>query len=62
MVAKISIFWDVIPCSWLKVNRYFGEHVASIFRVKTNKACYLLHAGFLLALFFDLEDGGNMFL
>jgi hypothetical protein len=25
-------------------------------------ACYLLHAGFLFVLFFDHEDGGNMFL
>jgi hypothetical protein len=25
-------------------------------------ACYLLHAGFLLGFFFDLEDGGDMFL
>jgi hypothetical protein len=25
-------------------------------------ACYLLHAGFLLGLFFDPEDGGDMFL
>jgi hypothetical protein len=25
-------------------------------------ASYLLHAGFLLGLFFDLEDGGDIFL
>jgi hypothetical protein len=25
-------------------------------------ACYLIHAGFLLGLFFDPEDGGDMFL
>jgi hypothetical protein len=25
-------------------------------------ACYLLHAGFLLGLFFDPEDGRDMFL
>jgi hypothetical protein len=25
-------------------------------------ACYLLHAGFLLILFFNPEDGGVMFL
>jgi hypothetical protein len=28
---------------------------------KKTSACYLLHAGFLLDLFFDPEDGGNMF-
>jgi hypothetical protein len=27
----------------------------------TSFACYLLHAGFLLGLFFDSEDGGDMF-
>jgi hypothetical protein len=25
-------------------------------------SCYLLHAGFLLRLFFDPEDGGDIFL
>jgi hypothetical protein len=32
------------------------EHVTSIF-----SSCYLLHAGFLLGLFFNSEDGGNSF-
>jgi hypothetical protein len=27
-----------------------------------HSACYLLYAGFLLGLFFDPEDGGDMFL
>jgi hypothetical protein len=26
-----------------------------------NSACYLLHPGFLLGLFFDPEDGGDIF-
>jgi hypothetical protein len=29
---------------------------------QTSSTCYLLHAGFLLGLFFDPKDGGNMFL
>jgi hypothetical protein len=29
---------------------------------EARSACYLSHAGFLLGLFFDPEDGGDMFL
>jgi hypothetical protein len=29
---------------------------------RRSTACYLLYAGFLLGLFFDLEDGGDMLL
>jgi hypothetical protein len=29
---------------------------------KNIHACYMLHAGFLLALFFDPDDGGDTFL
>jgi hypothetical protein len=49
------------------------EHVASIFRIERvnqarnqreagSKQSYLLHAGFLLGLFFDLEHEGDMLL
>jgi hypothetical protein len=36
VVMKSSLFWDITPCSPLKVNRRFvsEEHVASIFRVE----------------------------
>jgi hypothetical protein len=34
ILKKSSIFWDETPCSPLKVNRRFREHVASIFRVE----------------------------
>jgi hypothetical protein len=32
-----------------------------VFYLLGYNAWYLLHAGFLLGLFFDLEDGGDMF-
>jgi hypothetical protein len=47
------------PCSPLKVNRRFGgthrlQHSPLL------ASCF--HTGFLLGLFFDPEDGGDMFL
>jgi hypothetical protein len=66
---KSTIFWDITPCSPLKVNDVPEEHVAFIFRVEewaqqetsVSSACHLLYVGFLLGLFFDPEDGGDMF-
>jgi hypothetical protein len=34
VVMKSSIFWDIMWCCQLKVNRVSEEHVASIFRVE----------------------------
>jgi hypothetical protein len=42
-------FWDIAPCSQLKVKQ--NLLLATCF-----------HADYFLGLFFDPEDGGNMFL
>jgi hypothetical protein len=54
VVIKSYIFWDITPCSLLKINRRFGRTYALL------ATCF--HAGFLLGLFFGREDGGDMFL
>jgi hypothetical protein len=54
-----SIFWDITPCSPLKVNRRFG--IECRLHHQALPATFF-HAGFLLGLFFDLEDGGDMLL
>jgi hypothetical protein len=56
VVKKSPILWDITPYSPLKAIRDFrGTCLKPI-------VCYLLHAGFLLDLFFNSEDGGDMFL
>jgi hypothetical protein len=70
VVMKSTIFWDITQCSPLKVNR-FRRNMSRLSSGSKNKpskisvssaACYLLHAGFLLGLFFEPEDGGDIFL
>jgi hypothetical protein len=51
---KSSIFWDITPCSSVKVNLYDVARVSS--------ACCLFHDLFLLDLFFKPEDVDYMFL
>jgi hypothetical protein len=55
---KSSNFWDITPCSLLKAIRRFEGAC----RLLALLACHMLHACFLLGLFFDPKDGYDMFL
>jgi hypothetical protein len=57
---KISIFWDITPCSPFKVNRRFGRTYHLYFQDRKINTWF--HVGFLLCLFFDPEYGGDIFL
>jgi hypothetical protein len=71
---KTTIFWDMTPCSPLKINRRFGGayrlhlQVRRISRARNQResryavlaTCF--HVGFFIDLFFVREDGGDMFL
>jgi hypothetical protein len=67
---KSTIFWDITPYNPLKVNQRFGGtyrlYLQGRRRSRERSQRILLatcfHAGFLLGLFFDPEDGGDMFL
>jgi hypothetical protein len=60
---KISVFWDKIPCSPVKTPHHFGgTYRLHLQRRRVSSACSLLHAGFLLGLLIDPEDGGDIFL
>jgi hypothetical protein len=61
VIMNNSIFWDITLFNQLKVNRRFGGRC----RIYLQGLLCLLHApcsGFLLGLFFDPEDGGDIFL
>jgi hypothetical protein len=49
VVMKRTVFWDIMSCSLLKVNRCFGGTYRSHLQKR--------RTGFLLGLFFDSEGG-----
>jgi hypothetical protein len=59
---KNSVFWDITPCSLLKVKRrcrriYFIDLQRRRISQARNSANHLLRTGFLPYLFFAPEDG-----
>jgi hypothetical protein len=72
VVTKSSSFWDIsLCCSPLKVNRRFGRTYPLHFQVRRIRRtrhrlvalfAICFQAGIFVCLFFDPENGGNMFL
>jgi hypothetical protein len=57
---KSPIFWDITPCSPVKVNRSLSG--TRRLHLQSSSTLCLFHAGLLLGLLFNAEDGGDMFL
>jgi hypothetical protein len=66
VIMKSSIFWNITLCGLLKFKRNFGGtfriHLQDQRIDQVSRAFCLLHADFLLGLFFYPEDEGDMFL
>jgi hypothetical protein len=66
VLTAVVIFWDITPCSPLKVNRRFGGtcrlHLQGRIISQARNQQESRSARYLLRLFFDPEDGGDMFL
>jgi hypothetical protein len=62
VVMKSTIFWNITPCSPLKVKPTFRSNISSTSSVVGRAQLSTFHAGFLISLFFDPEDGSDMFL
>jgi hypothetical protein len=63
VVMKSSVFWDITPCSPLKVNRR-EEYVSSVFRAEELRETRNQRGkqSFLLGFYFDPENGDDMIL
>jgi hypothetical protein len=59
-----SIFWDILPCNPVKINRRFGGKYSGSKNKPSKKPAQIRqrHAGLLLGLLFYPEYGSDMFL
>jgi hypothetical protein len=63
VVRKSSIFWDITPCSLVKVKRCIeGTHRLYLHGGKVSKARDLLAAGFMISLDSLIQDENYVFL
>jgi hypothetical protein len=62
VVTKRSIFWDIMPCSPLRVSWRFGEACHLYLQVEPVLFATWFHAHFLIWFFFDSEERGDMVL
>jgi hypothetical protein len=59
LLKKSTIIWDIMLCGPMRVNRRFGGTYRLLLQGESLFiTCF--HAGFLLSLFFDPEDGGDV--
>jgi hypothetical protein len=58
LFGRVSVFWDITPCSPFKVNRSFGGTCR--FHLQDQTISH--HADFLLGMLLDPEDGDDTFL
>jgi hypothetical protein len=61
---KSSVFLNMTSCSPLEVNRRFGSTSSLHLQGPGQRALFVtcVQDGFLIGIFFDPEDGGDMFL
>jgi hypothetical protein len=65
--SKSPIFWDITPCSLSKVSCRFGGTCRLHLQDRSISQAIKKHqegsnGGFLNSLFFDPEDGGDMYI
>jgi hypothetical protein len=65
-LMKISVFWDVTPCSLVEVHQRFGvtdrfHFQSQRMNLASNQLCFLPTSFYSLGLLLDTENGSSMF-